>query len=150
MILVDANLMLYAQDEDSPLHTAARAWWDAQLSGAAPVCLCLPAISAFLRITTNRRIFERPLTLAEAVERVERWLTQPCVRIVNPTENHWAFFRELLLAGTATANLVADAHLAALAMEHGCELNSTDSDFARFPKLRWRNPLQDRMPPRRR
>ena len=93
-------------------------------------------------------VFSSDLALAEAVERVEGWLAQPCVRIVNPTERHWVFFRELLLVGTATANLVADAHLAALAMEHGCELNSTDRDFARFPKLAWRNPLQESMPPR--
>ena len=148
MILVNANLLIYSQNTLSVQHIPAGEWWDAQLSGTLPVCLCWPVISAFLRIATNRRIFERPLALAVAVERVDHWLAQPCVRIVNPTERHWTFFRELLLVGTATANLVADAHLAALAMEHGCELNSTDRDFARFPKLAWRNPLQESMPPR--
>jgi toxin-antitoxin system PIN domain toxin len=141
LILVDSNLLLYAHDAGSPFHVAARQWWDAQLSGDSPVGLCWQVVSAFLRIGTNQRIIEHPMTLAEAVERVESWFAQPCVRVLNPTENHWRFFRDLLLAGTATANLVADAHLAALAMEHGCELNSTDRDFTRFPKLTWRNPL---------
>jgi toxin-antitoxin system PIN domain toxin len=148
LILVDVNLLVYSQNELSEQHIPARHWLDAQLSGTAPVCLCWPVISAFIRVTTNRRIFECPLALSTAIDRVEGWLAQPCVRIVNPTENHWALFRELLLAGTATANLVADAHLAALAIEHGCELNSTDRDFARFPKLAWRNPLRESMPPR--
>ena len=73
---------------------------------------------------------------------MQSWLDQPCVRIVQPTEKHWQFFREMLMAGKATANLVTDAHLAALALEHGCELCSTDTDFARFPRLKWRNPLE--------
>ncbi len=89
-------------------------------------------------------IFQRPLTLEEAVGRVQSWLDQPCVRIVHPTEQHWPLFRDLLICGKATASLVADAHLAALALEHGCQLNSTDADFARFPRLNWRNPLTAR------
>ena len=141
MILVDANLLLYAEDSRSPFHAAARKWWDAQLSGSSPICLCWPVLCAFLRIATNHRIYERPLTLDEAIHRVQSWLDQPTVRVVYPTERHWQFFRELLSLGKATANLVADAHLAALAMEHGCQLISTDADFARFPKLAWRNPL---------
>jgi uncharacterized protein len=84
------------------------------------------------------------MTMEEAVDRVTGWLDQPCVRIVHPTERHWEVFREMLVSGKATANLVADAHLAALAVEHGCELNSTDADFARFPRLAWKNPLEGR------
>jgi hypothetical protein len=141
LILVDVNLLLYAEDNQSPFHARARKWWDAQLSGASPVCLSWAVLSAFLRIATNRRIFERPLSLDEAVGLVQSWLDQPCVRVVGPTERHWQFFREMLASGKAAGNLVADAHLAALAVEHGCELNSTDADFARFPKLTWRNPL---------
>jgi len=141
LILVDANLLLYAEDSQSPFHGRARKWWDAQLSGDSPVCLSWAVLSAFLRIATNRRIFQRPLSLEEAVGLVQSWLDQPCVRVVRPTERHWLFFREMLASGKATGNLVADAHLAALAVEHGCELNSTDADFARFPKLTWRNPL---------
>jgi uncharacterized protein len=118
-------------------------WWVAQLSGSSPVCVCWSVISAFLRIATHRQIFECPITLEEAVNRVESWLHQPCVRIVQPTERHWQFFREMLTTGKATANLVADAHLATLSLEHGCELNSTDMDFTRFPGLKWRNPLEN-------
>lgn len=142
MILVDANLLLYAEDASSPFHDRACDWWVAQLSGASPVCLCWAVISAFIRISTNRRIFEHPLTLEEAIARVQSWLDQPCVQIVQPTGQHWQFFHQMLASGQATANLVADAHLAALALEYGCELNSTDVDFARFEKLKWRNPLQ--------
>ena len=142
MILVDANLLLYAENSRSPHHSAARQWWVAQLSGSSPVCLCWSVLSAFLRISTNRRAYDRPLTLEEAIERVQGWLDQPCVRIVHPTQRHWDVFRDMLTAGKATGNLVTDAHLAALAIEHGCELNSADADFARFPKLAWRNPLQ--------
>ena len=141
MILVDANLLLYAQDDGSPFHPMARAWWDGHLSGSSPVCLCWTVILAFLRIGTNPRVFTRPLTMAEALVCVQGWLDQPCVRLIRPTEHHWDVLRELLASSQSVANLVTDAHLAALAIEHGCELNSTDADFRRFPKLRWRNPL---------
>jgi len=142
VILVDANVLLYAEDGSNPRHVAAREWWDARLSGASPVCLCWTVLGAFIRIGTNPRVFEHPLTLDQALSRVQSWLAQPCVRIVQPTDRHWLVFRKLLVEGQAVANLVTDAHLAALAMEHGCELMSTDSDFSRFPGLKWRNPLR--------
>ena len=141
MILVDANILLYAEDALSPLHEKARSWWDAQLSGESPVCLCWTVISAYIRISTNRRVFETPLSIEEAVARVQSWMNQPCVRIIEATNRHWIVFREMLVHGKASANLVTDAHLAALAMEHGCTLCSTDADFSRFPKLKWKNPL---------
>ena len=142
MILVDANVLLYAEDQLSSRHVKACEWWDAQLSGASPVCLCWTVLGAFIRISTNRRVFENPLSLEQALARVQTWLDQPCTRIINPTEGHWNVFRTLLIEGQATANLVTDAHLAAMAIEHGCELISTDSDFSRFPRLKWRNPLK--------
>ena len=142
MILVDANLLLYAEDQLSPHHEAACLWWDAQLSGSSPVCLCWTVLGAFIRIGTNPRVFEHPLSLDQALARVQSWLDQPCTRIVQPTERHWTVFRKMLTDGQAVANLVTDAHLAALALEHGCELMSTDSDFARFRGIRWRNPLK--------
>lgn len=142
MILVDANILLYAEDSLSPSHRAARRWWDGCLSGTEPVCLCWPVLCAFVRIATNSRVFEHPLALEEAVARVQSWLDQPCVRLVRPSERHWPLFREMLIEAQAVANLVTDAHLAALAVEHGCVLCSTDGDFARFPKLKWRNPLK--------
>jgi uncharacterized protein len=142
VILVDANILLYSEDQLSPRHDASRAWWDAQLSGASTVCLCWTVLSAFIRIGTNSRVFAHPLSLDQATSRIESWLAQPCVRIVHPTERHWTVFRKMLIEGQAAANLVSDAHLAALAVQHGCELLSTDSDFSRFPGLRWRNPLK--------
>ena len=141
MILVDANILLYAEDSLQSRHQQARAWWDSQLSGTGVVCLCWTVLSAFIRIGTNPRVFEHPLSLEQALARVQSWLDQPCTRVVLPTERHWPVFKQLLTDGQAVANLVTDAHLAALAIEHGCELASTDSDFARFPKLKWRNPL---------
>jgi toxin-antitoxin system PIN domain toxin len=142
MMLVDANILLYAEDELSPRHLAALKWWDAQLSGASPIGLPWTVICAFVRIGTNPRVFRNPLSLDQAVSRVESWLKQPCVRIVQPTERHWSVFQRMLTEGQGTANLVTDAHLAALSIEHGCDLASTDSDFARFPDIRWRNPLK--------
>ena len=141
MIMVDANILLYAEDSLSAHHEAARTWWDAQLSGSSPVCLCWPVLTAFIRISTNARLHQRPLTLKEAVDRVQSWFEQPCVRIIQPTEQHWDILRQMLHDGNATANLVSDAHLAALAVEHNCRLCSTDAGFARFPKLNWHNPV---------
>ena len=142
MILVDANILLYAEDQLSPRHVAARVWWDAQLSGASPVCLCWTVLGAFIRIATNSRVFEHPLSLDQALSRVQSWMDQPCTRMVCPTERHWTVFRKMLLEGQAAGNLVTDAHLAALAAEHGCDLMSTDADFSRFAGIRWRNPLE--------
>jgi uncharacterized protein len=141
VILVDANILLYAEDSLSEHHNAARTWWDKQLSGSDAVGLCWPVITAFIRIATNVRLHRRPLTLKESVQRVQSWLDQPCVRILTATEQHWILFQQMLRASNATGNLVADAHLAALAMEHNSTLASTDTDFARFRGLRWRNPI---------
>lgn len=142
MILVDANILLYAEDSLSEHHDASREWWDEQLSGFEPVALCWPVLTAFIRIGTNSRLHKRPLMLKEAVERVQSWLEQPCVRILTPTEEHWIIFQQMLRVGNATANLVSDAHLAALAIEHNCILASTDTDFARFRGLKWRDPVR--------
>ncbi|MBI2814400.1 MAG: type II toxin-antitoxin system VapC family toxin [Opitutae bacterium] len=144
MILVDANLLLYAEDSLSAQHDAAREWWDRQLSGTGPVALCWPVLTAFIRIGTNVRLHRRPLTLREAVDRTQSWFDQPCVRLIQPTDQHWVIFQKMLREGNAVANLVSDAHLAALAVEHNCVLQSTDADFARFRGLKWKNPLTDK------
>lgn len=141
MILVDANLLLYAEDSLSAHHETAREWWDAQLSGTEPVALSWQVVTAFIRIATNARIHRRPLTLKEATERVDSWFKQPCVRVVVPTDQHWTTLQKLLRGGSATGNLVSDAHLAALAVEHNAVLHSSDADFARFPGLKWKNPI---------
>jgi len=141
MILVDANLLLYAEDSLSEHHDSARIWWDAQLSGSDPVGLCWPVLSAFIRIGTNARLHQRPLTLKEATERVQSWFNQPCVRVIQPSDQHWILFQQMLRSGNAVGNLVSDAHLAALAIEHNCLLYSTDADFSRFRGLKWKNPI---------
>lgn len=141
MILVDANLLLYAEDSLSEHHEAARTWWDEQLSGVEPVALCWPVLSAFIRIGTNARLHQRPLLLKEAIARVQSWLDQPCVRVIQPGDQHWSLFQQMLRSGHAVGNLVSDAHLAALAVEHNCVLHSTDADFSRFRGLKWRNPI---------
>jgi hypothetical protein len=146
VILVDANILLYAEDSLSPHHREVRVWWDERLSGTEPIGLCWTVLSAFIRIGTNPRIYKRPLALEQALTRVQSWLDQPGVKILHTTERHWRVFQRMLIAGQAAANLVTDAHLAALAIEHGCVLMSTDSDFARFPELKWKNPLTFRGP----
>ena len=141
MILVDANLLLYAEDSLSEHHEAARRWWDEQLSASEPVGLSWPSLTAFIRIGTNARLLRRPLSLVEAIARVQSWLEQPCVRLLLPSDHHWEILRRMLREGKAAGPMVTDAHLAALAIEHGCVLQSTDRDFARFPELAWENPL---------
>lgn len=142
MILVDANILLYAEDSLSPQHKKARLWWDAQLSGVEPVALCWPVLSAFVRIATNPRLQRHPLSTTEAAGKVDGWLAQPCVRLITPTATHWSVFRRLLIATKAQANLVSDAHIAALAIEHGATVYSSDEDFRLFPKVPWVNPLR--------
>jgi len=142
MILVDVNVLIYAIDSGSPHHVAAHLWWNQQLSQIEPVGLSWAVILSVVRITTNPRIALKPLAAEDAMREVESWLAQSCVKIVQPGEGHWAIFRSLLQPLSFHPNLIMDAHLAALAMEHGGELCSTDEDFKKFPRLRWRNPLK--------
>lgn len=141
MRLVDANLLLYATDERSPRHKAAKAWLERRLSGEDTVAFAWTALLAFLRVSTSSRVFERPLALDRAFDAVDQWLAQPCAIVIHPGDRHAALVRQLLRPLGTAANLVNDAHLAALAIEHGAELNSCDSDFSRFSGLRWVNPL---------
>lgn len=141
MIFVDVNLLLYATDELSEFHIAARKWLETQLSGSETVGLSWPVLNGFIRISTNARIHLRAMPMHQAIDRVQSWLDQPCVKILQPTENHWEIFQRMLVTGRVTANLVSDAHLAALAVEHNCVLYSTDTDFARFRGLKWKNPI---------
>jgi len=144
VILVDANLLLYATVSDFEQHPAAREWLDGRLNAPMRFGLPWPTMLAFLRISTNPRIFPRPLPMTDAWRQVTTWLDLPNVWIPEPTDRH----RELLdsfLTGTAgSSKLVADAHLAAIAVSHGLVLCSTDGDFARFKALRWENPLEQR------
>jgi hypothetical protein len=142
--LVDANLLLYATDERSPRHAAARAWLERMLSARDPVAFDWSVLLAFLRLSTSPRIFERPLPPERAFGMIEAWLAQPCSVVLHPGERHAALVRRLLAPLGTAGNLVSDAHLAALAIEHGAELNSCDTDFARFAGLRWVDPLAAR------
>lgn len=141
MILVDANLLLYAYHAGAVQHPAAKRWFESALAGTDLVGLSWSTILAFLRIGTNPRVFERPYSIEDATEVVSSWLGHPAVVIVRPGERYWEILRELLLEARAGATLVTDAALAALAIEHGATLCSTDRDFRRFRKLKLQNPL---------
>jgi uncharacterized protein len=144
VILLDANLLVYAHVEGSPEHQRARMWRDDHLNGSAPVGFPWPTTLAFLRLVTNPRIFEQPEPIQRAWQQVEEWLSRPVAWIPQPTERHREVIGSLLSLRGVRANLVPDAHLAALAIEHGLILCTTDGDFARFEGLRWQNPLRAR------
>ena len=141
MILVDANILIYAVNDDSPHHPAAKNWLESALSGTETIGLAWAVVLAFLRITTRGDLFEQPLSPEDAIGYVDDWMGQPCVKPVSAGRNHWRFLRELLAATGTAANLTSDAHLAALALERGCPVYSTDSDFARFRGVKAVNPL---------
>lgn len=141
MKIIDLNLLLYAINRDSPTHPRAKQWLEETLSGGDLVGLPWVVLLGFLRITTNPRVVARPLSDAASMDVVDGWLQRPCVRVVCPGDRHWSILRQLLRECGTAGNLTTDAHLAALAVEHGCELCSTDADFARFSTLRWQNPL---------
>ena len=141
MILVDANLLIYAIDSGSPHHRQARPWLERTLSDTAPVGLPWIVILAFLRITTRAGIMRQPLPLTDALAYVDSWMRQPCVEAVTPGPQHWPILSRLLEATGTAGNLTSDAHIAALALERGAPVYSTDHDFARFPGIRHINPL---------
>ena len=141
MKLTDVNLLLYALDATAPRHRAARRWLEEQLSGTETFAFTWVVLLAFMRLGTSQRVFQRPLEPAEAFDIVDGWLAQPCATVIHPTDRHSAVLRELLEPLGTAGNLTTDAHLAALAIEHGAELCSCDADFSRFPGLRWRDPL---------
>lgn len=141
MILLDANLLVYAHLASFQQHEAARPWLDAQLNGNSPVGLLWDSLLTFLRLVTNPRLFERPETILDAWKQVEDWLDCETVWIPEPTERHREVLGSLLGGSGIQANLVPDAHLAALVIEHGLILCSNDGDFGRFKNLRWQNPL---------
>ena len=141
MIVLDANILLYAYDSASSQHAKARSWIEHVFSGAAPIGLPWQTTAAFLRIMTNPRLPGERFTLQEAVQIVDRWLEQPNVRLLAPGDDHWQLFRQMIVEGQAPGALITDAQLAALTMEYGGVLHTTDRDFARFPGLRWTNPL---------
>ena len=141
MILLDANLLIYAVNQDAPLNRKAKSWLESVLSGQQTVGFPWTVLLAFLRLTTRSGLFRHPLPVDTAFELVVSWLDRPSATIVHPGPRHLPVLRELLRPLGTGGNLTSDAHLAALAIEHGAELCSSDTDFARFHGLKWRNPL---------
>ena len=144
MILVDANLLLYAANHAAPEHERSRSWLDDRLNGAGRVGLAWPSLLAFVRLASNPVVVRQPVTPAEAWRQVEEWLACEPVWIPQPGAHHAETLGALVKHAWVTSRLVPDAHLAALAIEHGLVLCSTDGDFARFPGLKWENPLAAR------
>ena len=144
MIIPDVNLMIHTYNLDSPRHAAARKWWEQTLNLSRPVGMPWATILGFIRIMTHRGILQNPMFPAEATRRARSWLASPRVQILLPGETHAEILFGLLERLGAAGNLTTDAHLAAMAIEYQAELASTDADFARFPGLRWFNPIADR------
>jgi len=142
VILLDANLLVYANDADSPHHSEARSWFEDTINAPARVGLPWPTLLAFVRLLGNPRITRRPIPLEQTWSRVRQWLLRPNVWVPGATDRHESVMSGLL-DGESRADLVNDAHLAALAIEHGLTVCSADRDFARFPGVRWENPLAE-------
>lgn len=140
-MLVDANILLYAVDESSPVHDKARDWLEAALNGSRRVALPWPSLTAFIRIATSSRALADPMSAAEAWGFVEMWLDAPTAWVPAPSTGHRSILGRLITELDLRGNLVSDAVLAALCLEHGLTVYSADSDFARFPQLNWINPV---------
>jgi len=142
MIIPDVNLLLYANIDAFPEHTKARDWWEGLLNGKVDVGMPAPTLFGFLRLSTNRKLWSVPMSVADALGRIESWLTRRHVQFLQPGPRHLEIAFTLLRHLGAAGNLTTDTQLAALAIEHQAELHSNDGDFGRFPQLRWMNPLR--------
>lgn len=140
-MLVDANILLYSVDERSPHHAPARDWLTDALNGERRVGIPWPSLTAFVRIVTHPRVLDEPLAPSDAWSIVESWLDAPAAWIPTPGAAHRQILGTLIAGHDLRANLISDAVLAALCIEHGLQMVSSDSDFARFPEIRWTNPL---------
>lgn len=137
----DVNVLVYAAREDAERHVEYRAWLDAAMNAVEPVGLSELILSAVVRVLTHPRVFDPPSRLSDALAYVNALRAQPRAVTLRPGERHWELFDELCVQGDVRGNLVADAYHAALALESGAELITTDRDFTRFAGLRWRHPL---------
>jgi toxin-antitoxin system PIN domain toxin len=142
MIVPDINLLLYAHLDAFAQHAQARAWWEGLLNGRTEVGIGAPVLFGFLRLATNRRVLDTPMSVEDALSSVERWLRRQHVRVLHPGPRHFEIAFGLLRRLGTAADLTTDAQLAALAIEHQGEVHSNDGDFGRFPALRWVNPLE--------
>jgi hypothetical protein len=142
VIVPDVNVLLYAEIDAFPQHPAARAWWEGLLNGDRQVGLASASLFGFVRISTSRRVFEEPLSVADALDRVRRWLARPNVTFIVPGTRYLEIAFGLLGQLGTAGNLTTDVQLAAHAIEHGGEVHSNDADFRRFDGLRWADPLE--------
>ena len=141
MIVLDVNLLIYAADGNAVLHDVARRWLQSIISGSELIGLPWQTIHAFVRISTNPRVSGGQVSIERSIGAIQQWMDLPHVRVLSPGERHWGILKDMLTEGQATGPLTTDAQLAAVAIEYGGVLHTTDRDFARFPGLRWVNPL---------
>lgn len=141
MIIPDLNLLVYAYNADAPLHSSAYLWWKALLNGRDSVGIAWVVTIGFVRLMTSRVVLTEPMATGAALAHVKTWYERPNVVVLEPGPRHLQIFEQLITPIGTAGNLATDAHLAALAIEHQCELHSNDGDFSRFSGLRWRNPI---------
>lgn len=142
MRIIDLNVLLYAVNSDAAQHGVVRAWWESALNDEETVGLAWIVLLGFLRLTTNPRVFARPLSSDAAIDKLDTWLSRENVRLVREKDDHWDTLKALIGSSGVAGNLTSDAHLAALALSHDAALVSCDADFSRFKGLRWENPLE--------
>jgi uncharacterized protein len=145
MKIPDINLLIYGINEDAPKHRRARRWLRNALSGDGAVGIPWVVILGFLRITTHKAIMPKPLTIDLAIDLVDDWFSRPMTFAISPTPHHWSIVRRLVRESGVGGNLTTDAHLAALALEHDATLYSCDTDFSRFSRIKWIDPLADNL-----
>lgn len=141
MIIPDINLLLYAYNADLPQHSAAKVWLEEVMSEGKMFAIPWVVICGFIRLSTMRGVFAKPLKMSESCSICDSWLSRSHVSILDPGPNHFSILQNLLVGANANGNLVTDAHIASLAIEYKAELHSNDNDFSRFPGLLWVNPL---------
>ena len=141
MICPDVNLLPYATFTNFPQHERAKQWWNGALSSPKPVGIGHVIILGFVRLSTSAKVFSTPLTVEQAIEVVDGWLSQPNVQMIAPSESHWENLKAMLRSSHAGSNLTTDAHIAALAADYGLVIHSNDADFSRFPNIKCVNPF---------
>lgn len=142
MKIVDLNILLYAVNRDAHHHHTVCSWWEQAMSGEETIGLPWLVLLGFLRIATNPRVFPRPLTSDQAIERMDAWVSHPNTVVISETEDQWRILKSLIEETGTTGNLTTDAHLASMAIAYGAVLVSCDTDFVRFQRVRWESPLR--------